>query len=320
LRLRAIGIFFMCLYFSFIGFLRGIKNTRVPMMLFVLGALFFMFFDWVLIKGTCGFVPCGLQGSAYAYVIQYVVMCIGAVIYMLANKDIRLYSMNAFKSYSTKAAGEILKLSWPVMLDKATLALAKIWILAMIAPIGENAISSFSAIHDLIQLAFVPGLAFGQVITLLVSNETGAGNWAGVKQDIKKVLILAFAFVGMILLLFSLNSHNLISIFDTKGAFTSFAAYALPIIAALAFFDLLQLVFSASLRGAGDVKTVMVVRILSCLFFLCPLSWLFSVIPIEHSFIKFILVYGTYYLADGLMSYIYVRRLSGKEWHLKIIK
>jgi len=44
LRIRAIGIFFMFLYFAFIGFLRGIKNTKTPMKIFIVGASVFLFF------------------------------------------------------------------------------------------------------------------------------------------------------------------------------------------------------------------------------------------------------------------------------------
>ena len=60
------------------------------------------------------------------------------------------------------------------MLDKAALAWAKMWLVVMIAPAGEYALASFSVLKDLEQFAFVPAIAFGQVITLLVSNDVGS--------------------------------------------------------------------------------------------------------------------------------------------------
>jgi len=44
LRLRAIGVLGMFIYLALIGFLRGIKNTRTPMKIFIFGALVFVFF------------------------------------------------------------------------------------------------------------------------------------------------------------------------------------------------------------------------------------------------------------------------------------
>ncbi len=36
LRIRAIGVFFAFIYFALIGFLRGIKNPKLPMLFFIL--------------------------------------------------------------------------------------------------------------------------------------------------------------------------------------------------------------------------------------------------------------------------------------------
>ena len=54
LRLRALSILFMFVYFALIGFLRGIKNTKAPMSIFMIGALVFIFFDYALIFGKFG--------------------------------------------------------------------------------------------------------------------------------------------------------------------------------------------------------------------------------------------------------------------------
>jgi putative MATE family efflux protein len=318
LRLRAVGILFMFFYFSIIGFLRGIKNTRVPMVLFVIGAIFFVFFDWVLVLGRWGFPQLALQGSAWAFLIQHVVMCLGALLYMITSKDIRAYSMNIFTSCKRSAIKNILSLSWPVTIDKASIAWTKMYLVPLLAPVGAAALASYNAISELEQLAFVPAIAFGQVITFLVSNDVGAGNWLGVKRDIKRVLIMSVLATSAILVFFSLNAHYMISFFDRTGDFTAFAARALPVISALALLDLVQLVLSASLRGAGDVKTVMLVRLFACLVFFVPAAWFISWLPIENSLIKFILIYGTFFLNTGIMNLLYVKRLSGKNWHHRI--
>lgn len=88
LRLRALGIFFMFVFLAFIGFLRGIKNTKTPMKIFIGGSLIFIFFDYVFIFGKFGFPAWGLQGSAIASVIQYGVMLFLVVCVVLFRKNI----------------------------------------------------------------------------------------------------------------------------------------------------------------------------------------------------------------------------------------
>ncbi len=319
LRLRAVGIFLMFLYFSIIGFLRAIKNTRVPMILFVLGALCFIFFDWALVLGRWGFPRLALQGSSWAFLIQHLVMCLGALTYMICSKDVRTYSIHILSSYRNTAAKNIVSLSWPVMIDKASIAWTKMWLVPFLAPVGTAALASYNVINELAQLAFVPAIAFGQVITFLVSNDVGAGNWLGVKRDIKKVLIMSVLSASVVLIYFSFNAQKVVGFFDKTGDFTNFAAAALPIISALAIIDLIQLILSASLRGAGDVKTVMLVRLFACTVFFVPVTWFFSWLPLENTLIKFILIYGTFFLNTGIMNLLYMRRLSGKDWHHRII-
>lgn len=319
LRIRALSIFFMFLYFAFTGFMRGIKNTRVPMVLYVLGGIAFVFFDFVLIQGRCGFSAYAFQGSALASLIQYIVMCVGALVYLFISKDIRRYALHAVKSFRFEFAYEIMRLSFPIVLDKATIAGAKIFLTGMLAPLGQAALGSYCFIKEFEQFALVPVLALASVITFLASNDAGAGNWQGVRNNMKKILILSAAFLLIMFIALFLNIDTVIGWFDREHAFTTFSLLALPIISILSLFDVLQAILAAALRGTGDVKAVMTIRWIGLLAFYVPISLLIAyALPIDNVFIKFILLYGVFYITNGLTSLLYIRRLTSKEWHLRL--
>jgi len=314
LRLRVLGIFFACMYFSLVGFMRGIKNTYVPMILFIIGSIVFIFFDYVLIFGMWGFPQMQLRGSAMASVIQYAVMLVGALLYTLCNKETRAYSIGFYETFDYKLAFNILSLSWPVIIDKATLAVAKIWLAMLIAPMGKIILASFTVIKDMEQFAFVPALACAHVITFLVSNDFGLKNWDGILANIKKIIIISMSMMGLIILIFCLWPTTIIQCFDKKGVFIDFAQRAFPLVSILVICDLLQLVLSAALRGAGDVKTVMVVRLAVCLCFFFPVSYILSLMPCTNIMLKFVLIYASFYVNNGIMSLIYIYRLRGHAW------
>jgi Na+-driven multidrug efflux pump len=100
LRIRSLGIFLSFIYFALIGFLRGIKNTRAPMMLFIAGAIVFLFFDYALIFGKWRFPAMGLRGSAIATVLQYTTMLIGAILYILFKPEHRKFCISLFTKLS----------------------------------------------------------------------------------------------------------------------------------------------------------------------------------------------------------------------------
>ncbi len=315
LRLRSISVFFTFLYMALIGFLRGVKNTRTPMTIFVAGSAVFLFFDYALIFGKFGFPRMELQGSALASIIQYGTMFVLAVFYVLSHKQYRKYGIDLFKGITELSfVKRLFFLSWPVMIDKATMAWSYIWLCKMINPMGMTSVAVFCVVKDMERFAFLPAIAFAQVITLLVSNDCGSQNWEAIKSNIKKICLLSSVSVFSILLFFSWNPTPIIRFFDKKDEFTSMAAYVFPILSVLVFFDLIQLILSGALRGAGNVRVVMYVRLAVCLGYFVPLSYMFSNMQFQSEALKFILVYGSFYFGNALMSIAYINRLRGQAW------
>lgn len=316
LRLRAIGIFCMFIFMAFIGFLRGIKNTRAPMKIFISGAIIFLFLDYVLIYGKYGFPEMGLQGSALASVIQYVFMLFVVIGYMLWNKKNHKYLINLFSIFTEpNDIMRLLSLSWLVMLDKATMALAYIWLLRVMKPMGECGIAAFCLVKDLERFAFLPAIACAQIITCLVSNDIGQGNGQRVKTNIKKVILLASIMVFTILFVISMWPKMFMQYFDKQGNFIDLAATTFPILSIFMFFDLLQIILSGALRGAGNVKTVFFARLSICLGYFVPVSYIIAYyIPIENMTLKFILIYGSFYIGNAIMTVIYVKKFRTNQW------
>jgi MATE family multidrug resistance protein len=315
LRLRALGIFFMFMFFAFIGFLRGIKKPRIPMQIFVIGGLVFLFFDYVLINGAWGFPAMGLQGSATASVMQYGVMLLLAVLYVAFSSENRKYGIAILKDITNiDRMIDIVKLSWPVVLDKTLFAAAYIWLGFLINPMGKYAIASYSVIKDLERLAIQPAAAFAQVITYLVSNAYSVHHWKAIKVNIKKVIFLSSVFVFSILIFFSYKPEFFISIFDPKKKFTEFAAAVFPLMSMLVLFDVVQLILSAALRGAANVRVVMWARMGTFLLYFIPVSFLLAQVTAFNPMIKFFLIYGSFYVGNAVMSIIYIWRLRGEDW------
>jgi len=321
LRLRAIGVFLTFVYFSLISFMRGIKDTRTPMNIFAIGAMIFIFFDYALIFGKFGFPELKLQGSALATIIQYSSMLLMAFWYIFKDEKHKKYMINIFdpfKEFST--VKKLIMLSWPVVLDKATIASAYIWLGTMLAPMGKLALASFTVIKDIERIAFLPAIAFAQVITFLVSNDCGADNFDAIKTNIKKVMLLTAGFVSCCILTICLFPKFFIHFFDAKHAFTDFSAKVMPILSLLVFLDIFQLILSAALRGTGDVRVVMWTRFFICFCCFFPISYFISTLPMQDNLMKFILVYGTFYVSNAFATFVYVNRFRSDDWKASVLR
>jgi len=315
LRLRAVSVFLMYVYFSFVGFLRGVKNTKTPMKIFIAGAIVFLISDYILIFGKFGFPKMGLMGSATASVLQYSVMLIGGIWAVIFNKRYHKYAIKLFSVFSSGSQIKtLLQKSWVITLDKATVAGAYIWLGSMLTTLGTNGQAAFAAVKDLERFALLPACAFAQVITLLVSNDCGIKNWDGIKANIKKIVFMSSFMVLSVLLVLSIWPAFFVQFFDKNDDFTWLAARALPLLSVLVFFDVLQLILAGAMRGSSNVMTVMLTRVIVCVGFFAPVSYIFSIAPIQDPLVKFVLIYGSFYVGSALMSIVYINRFRGEGW------
>jgi Na+-driven multidrug efflux pump len=243
------------------------------------------------------------------------IMILLCIITILTDPQYKKYfDIAFFRLFNREGALRIVTLSFPILIDKISLSAAYIWLNKMINPLGKYAIASFSAVKDLERLAFLPAIAFATVITFLVSNRVGAGDLAGARANIKKVLKLGGAMVFTALGIICLNPTFFASIFDTKNKFSGFVGSIFPIISILVVFDFVQLILCGALRGAGDVRAVMVIRFCVCFLFFVPVSYMISLLDIPNEVVKFTLIYGSFYLSTGLIGLLCIARLKQKQW------
>ncbi|MFC1894538.1 MATE family efflux transporter [Candidatus Dependentiae bacterium] len=320
LRLKSFGILLTFTSLGFFAFMRGLKNTKTPMTIYMIGMIIFLFFDYNLVLGKFGFPKMGLNGSAIATIIQYGVIILISLFYILSKQEYKKYfSQIFFSTFSKKGALHLLNISWPIMIDKSSLALSYVWLSKMIAPMGKYVIASYDIIKNLERFAILPAVGFAQIIVFLVSNRLGAKDPLGAKANIKKNMILASVMITTTISILCLNAPYLISLFDPKNKFTNFAAPALILVSLLVVFDFVQLILAGALRGAGDVKTVMWARFLCFAFFFTPVAWLFSKLHIANPIHKFALIYGSFYFTTGLLGIIFLLRIKTNKWQKKDI-
>lgn len=321
LQIKAIGVFFMFFYFSLVGFFRSVKNTFTPMVIFVVGNICFVLSDYTLIFGKFGFPQLGLLGSAVAYLIQYAFMSCLMLIYILYAQEYKKYEISLYpKKVDKKRFKQFLGVSFPVVLDKMSIAFAYVWLASCMSQLGSTAGASFSMIKLMERIAFVPAIAFSQIITFLVSNDLGKGKWDDIHSNIKKVVLLSSSMVGAILLIGSIWPYAIVNFYGCTGEMCYLVAAVFPSLSILVMFDLLQLILSGALRGAGDVQTVMVTRLIVIAGYFIPITYGIALLPLQTVASKMLVTYAAFLIGNGLMTIVYIIRLKQDHWKKQNIK
>jgi len=320
LQVKAIGVFFLFLYFSLVGFFRSVKNTFTPMVIFAIGNVVFVICDYLFIFGSFGFPKLGLLGSAVAYLIQYITMACLMLSYIVWSTRYQKYEISFIPQINVDRVKRFLLLSGPVVLDKISIAFAYVWLGSCMAKLGATAGASFSIIKMMERIAFVPAIAMSQIVTFLVSNDLGKGYWDDIHGNIKKIVFLASIMVGSILIIITLFPYMIVNFYGCDPEICYLVAAVFPSLSILVMFDLLQLILSGALRGAGDVQTVMVTRIVVIAGYFIPITYVIEWLPLTTIASKMLITYTAFLVGNGVMSIVYMYRLKQDHWKKKNIK
>ena len=321
LQMKSLGVFFLFFYFALVGFFRAVKNTFTPMIVFAMGSCVFVLCDYLFIFGSFGFPKLGLVGSAVAYLIQYAFMSFIMVCYLLYGKRYKNYNIHFLpKTVKLERVKRFLFVSYPVVLDKISIAFAYVWLGSCISKLGSTAGASFAMIKLMERIAFVPAIACAQIITFLVSNDLGKGHWDAIHGNIKKVIFLASIMVGGILLVGALWPYMIVKFYGCTEEMCYLVASVFPPLSVLVMFDLLQLILSGALRGAGDVQTVMKTRFIIIFGYFIPMTYVISWLSFSDVASKMLITYAAFLVGNGLMSIVYILRLKQDHWKKQNIK
>ena len=270
---------FVLLFQSFRQFMEGIGNTKYAMIITLVGNLFNIFLNWLLIFGKLGCPMLGVAGAAYATLISRILMSIAFVILFFVKKPlVRYFYFFGKKSFSKKEIKSLAYVGVPIgsqmLLESLGMSLASI----MVGWFGAVALASHQIAMNLSSLTFMISGGLASATTIRVSHQIGVKNFKSMRKAgiASTHLSLLFSFVcALILFLFR---NEIASIFTIDSDVLHLSSLLIAIVALYQFGDGYQVVSIGALRGMSDVYPPMIVAIVCYLFVNLSLAYIFAVL------------------------------------------
>lgn len=283
----------LCIYGvvnAFKPFFDSINDTRTSMWILLIGNLWNILFNWLLIYGRWGFPELGIEGAAWATTSSRVVMLLlFAAVFAFSHR------YDAYRRHwhevSTSAANlkELNRLGWPISIQMAMemASFSGVSILLGWGGEGWDGVTALSAHQVMLQLAnfvYMFYLGIGSAIAIRVSNYRGLNDILGVRQAANagyQLILLSGIICGTLAFGFR---HDITAIFISQEDPLLFqrvsdtvAIMAYPLIL-YQFGDGMQTAYVNALRGFGDVKVLMTYSFLAYIVISIPLSYLFGIV------------------------------------------
>jgi multidrug resistance protein, MATE family len=271
----------------------------------------------VMILGKFGCPKMGIAGAGYATALGTLVAAIYGVYLVFADKKRGEYAFASGWKWNSELMKRFIRFGLPSGMQWALEGLAFSVFLIFIGRManGDAALSASSMVVTVMMLSLLPAMGMAQATSVLVGqflgekkpHEAERAVWAGWQVTIMYACLAGFTFVafpGFYLSWFK-NKENAV----LWAQVSIMVPFLLMFVATFTTADSMNLIFSFSLKGAGDTKFVTAVALI--------LPWPLMVIP--TFFLKDLSggiywAWGSATVFSAVQASVFWRRFVGGKW------
>ena len=256
-------------------FTDGICRPMISMTLLMLGNLFNIFGNWVLIYGKLGFPEMGLTGAGISTLVSRVLILIVFAAFIFKAKRMKEYAASIKEALlSRREMKGVVKMGYPVGIQMALETSTFTFAAIMAGWLGVLELAAHQVVLTISQLFFLmmQGLSFA--VSILVSNAFGRKDISAVKEYARKGYLMTLSISATLSVLLYCFRYEAAGIFSDSPEVTAMAVSLFFLLFAYQFGDGLQLCFANVLRGIQDVKPIMYAAFVSYYLIAIPAAYL----------------------------------------------
>ena len=251
------------------NFLAAIERTRAPLYFIIGTTIFNAFANYLLIFGNFGLPKLELVGAGIASTLSHALGFFLLVIYARTEKESRKFDLFVrILTPDWERLRDVFRLGWPIGLTFGFEVMLFNAAVLLMGRIGVNEVAAYQIALNIAALAFMAPLGLSMAGATRVGLKAGAHDIVGVQRA---ALVSIVSCIGAIMLIavpmlvvpqfiagLYLNADKI-----ENAPVIALVASFLPIAAAFALFDAIQVAANQALRGLKDVRIPMGISLIS---------------------------------------------------------
>lgn len=234
--------------------LRGVGDTRTPMLVGIFDNLINASLAWALIYGHLGLPALGAEGSAWAAATSRLVG--SAILLAVLVRGRGLLRLRGWAGWRPRFAAvrQTLALGIPAAIEQTLIATAFTVFTIIIAALGTGALAAQRIGFNALSVGFLPGLGFSIAASTLVGQSLGAGQPLAARAAARAAAVWASAWMGGMACLFLLLAPQIMGLFTDDPEVRDLGAHSLRVLAFSLPLWGQGFVWAGALRGAGNTR------------------------------------------------------------------
>jgi len=267
------GLPFVYLMLTAEHIIRGVGNTKIPMLITGFSLILNAILDPVFIFHF----NMGLKGAAVATILSQIIGCIlmtGALFHFLPGCNLRCLRLNQtyFKNYFFP----MVNIGAPISFSTASFSMIYLVLSGIISKFGSAPLAAVGIGHRIEAFPFFIAYGFSMATATMVGQNLGAGNVERAKASTMLSLKIASVILLLTSFLFWFFAELLYRFFINDVQVIRHGIDYLKIVAVFEVFLASEIIMEGAFTGAGDTKPPFII-VLSITFLRIPLSYFFSI-------------------------------------------
>lgn len=263
LRIIMIGNFFLGMSMNINAAQRGVGNTLIAMKTNLTANVVNVILNFLLINGIWIFPRLEVVGAGIATTIGNFVMFVIAFRSILDKESLLFQSFKDSFKYSKEIVSSFIKLGKPALTEQIFIRIGFLLYARAVADLGTTAFATHQLVMNVMVISFAIGDGLSTANSALIGQSLGAKRpdvamgYGKITQRIGLTAAILFS------TLLALNRESVLSLFTNDQTIIDLGAPLIVILSVIILFQIVQVIVVGALRGAGDVKFVATLSLVS---------------------------------------------------------
>jgi putative MATE family efflux protein len=277
---------------TFQRLLQSTGRTGLSMVSQLVGAVFNIIFDPILIFGLLGFPQMGVTGAAIATVAgQIIAMGIAIVFNLAKNKEVHFH----FKDFrpDKSVIGEIYRVGGPAIVNQSLNSLQAFGVNFILIQFSATAVAAFGIYIRIQNFVLMPAFGVNNGVIAIGAFNYGAKNKKRIDQIIKSGILIAGSILVIGMVLMQTLTGPILRLFDASSELLEIGSTALRIISLSYVFVALTLIMQGVYQALGNGLYSLVITLMRVVVVLLPVLYIFmKLFPLDKVWWAFVLAEG----------------------------
>lgn len=208
LNITLAGTVFIFGYNAFSAILRGLGDSRRPLVFVAIACIINVFLDILFVNGF------GMEsaGAALATIISQAISMICCIVYLKRNNFEFDFKLSSFRFYKDKFF-MLMRVGVPISIQNVIVNISFLVLTTIANGMGVNASAAIGIVGKYNGFAILPAVAVGSSVSAMAAQNIGAGMIDRAKKTFYTGFLLAISISGTVFILTRLFPEKILSVF-----------------------------------------------------------------------------------------------------------